>query len=64
MLAGTTSSVLGAIILISIVLPWFLIAVVVIMSVYLYAAHFYRASARELKRLGKSDLVSFDSIVL
>ncbi|KAK7051247.1 hypothetical protein VNI00_004747 [Paramarasmius palmivorus] len=51
MLAGTTSSVLGAIILISIVLPWFLIAVVVIMSVYLYAAHFYRASARELKRL-------------
>ncbi|KAJ4480031.1 ABC transporter [Lentinula aciculospora] len=51
MLAGTMSNILGAIILISIVLPWFLIAVVVVLSVYCYAAYFYRASARELKRL-------------
>ncbi|KAL0575903.1 hypothetical protein V5O48_006076 [Marasmius crinis-equi] len=51
MLAATTSSIIGAIILISIVLPWFLIPVAVIMMVYLYAAHFYRASAREFKRL-------------
>ncbi|KIK62471.1 hypothetical protein GYMLUDRAFT_41922 [Collybiopsis luxurians FD-317 M1] len=51
MLAATMSNILGAIILISILLPWFLIAVVVVMSVYIYAAYFYRASARELKRL-------------
>ncbi|KAJ3775268.1 ABC transporter [Lentinula raphanica] len=51
MLAGTMSNILGAVILISIVLPWFLIAVVVVLSVYCYAAYFYRASARELKRL-------------
>ncbi|KAJ3566148.1 hypothetical protein NP233_g7188 [Leucocoprinus birnbaumii] len=47
----TFSSILGAIILIAIVLPWFLIAVAVITLGYIYAAAFYRASARELKRL-------------
>ncbi|KAL0954619.1 hypothetical protein HGRIS_003577 [Hohenbuehelia grisea] len=51
MFAGTMSSILGAIILISIILPWFLIGVCCIMIVYYYAASFYRASARELKRL-------------
>ncbi|KAG5653386.1 hypothetical protein H0H81_000773 [Sphagnurus paluster] len=51
MFAGTTSSILGAIILISIVLPWFLIGVACIIILYIYAAAFYRASARELKRL-------------
>ncbi|THV02862.1 ABC transporter [Dendrothele bispora CBS 962.96] len=51
MLLATSSNIFGAIILVSIILPWFLIAVVVILSVYFYAAHFYRASARELKRL-------------
>ncbi|KAK0469891.1 ABC transporter [Desarmillaria tabescens] len=51
MFAGTTSSILGAIILIAIILPWFLIAVFIILIVYIYAAAFYRASARELKRL-------------
>jgi hypothetical protein len=49
MFAGTTSSIIGAIILISIVLPWFLIGVFCIVILYLYAASFYRASARELK---------------
>ena len=49
MLAATASGIIGAIILISIVLPWFLIPVAVIMSVYIYAAHFYRASSREFK---------------
>ena len=53
MFMGTFSSILGAIILISIVLPWFLIGVFVILLGYIYAAAFYRASARELKRLGK-----------
>ncbi|KAF8199630.1 ATP-binding cassette transporter YOR1 [Pholiota molesta] len=51
MFMGTFSSILGAIILISIVLPWFLIGVFVILLGYFYAAAFYRASARELKRL-------------
>lgn len=51
MFSATASSILGAIILISIVLPWFLIGVVVILGGYWYAAMFYRASARELKRL-------------
>lgn len=51
MFAGTTSSILGAIILIAIILPWFLIAVFFILIIYIYAAAFYRASARELKRL-------------
>ena len=49
MFAATFSSILGAVILISIVLPWFLIAVFVIFIAYFYAAVFYRASARELK---------------
>ncbi|KAJ3514870.1 hypothetical protein NLJ89_g2120 [Agrocybe chaxingu] len=51
MFMGTFSAILGAIILISIVLPWFLIGVFVILLGYIYAAAFYRASARELKRL-------------
>ncbi|KNZ79214.1 ABC transporter C family member 2 [Termitomyces sp. J132] len=51
MFASTASSIIGAIILISIVLPWFLIGVVCIIILYVWAAAFYRASARELKRL-------------
>ncbi|KAI5833117.1 hypothetical protein K523DRAFT_413569, partial [Schizophyllum commune Tattone D] len=51
MFANTFSGILGAVILIAIVLPWFLIAVAVVMLIYLYAASYYRASARELKRL-------------
>jgi ABC-type multidrug transport system fused ATPase/permease subunit len=52
MFANTLSSIFGAIILISIVLPWFLIGVLCVAILYVYAAAFYRASARELKRLG------------
>jgi hypothetical protein len=48
MFTSTFSSVLGAIILISILLPWFLIGVLAVLLVYVYAAAFYRASAREL----------------
>ncbi|KAF8134974.1 ABC transporter [Boletus edulis] len=51
MLSATLSSIIGAIILISIVLPWFLLVVFFILACYFYAAFFYRASARELKRL-------------
>ena len=53
MLVATFASILGAIILIAIVLPWFLIAVAVVSVAYIWSAMFYRASARELKRLGK-----------
>ncbi|RXW24280.1 hypothetical protein EST38_g1589 [Candolleomyces aberdarensis] len=51
MFTSTLSAILGAIILISIVLPWFLIGVAAIALLYVWAAAFYRASARELKRL-------------
>jgi hypothetical protein len=49
MFTSTLAAILGAIILISIVLPWFLIGVAAITLLYVWAAAFYRASARELK---------------
>ncbi|KAF8624506.1 hypothetical protein AX15_005822 [Amanita polypyramis BW_CC] len=51
MFTATTSAILGAIILISIVIPWFLIGVACIMVVYIGIAIFYRASAREMMSL-------------
>ncbi|KAJ7454698.1 ABC transporter [Mycena latifolia] len=51
MFFATLSNIIGAIILIAIILPWFLIAVVCILILYVYFAAFYRASAREIKRL-------------
>ena len=51
MFTATITSIFGAVILIAIVLPWFLIGVFAVTFLYLYAAAFYRASARELKRL-------------
>jgi ABC-type multidrug transport system permease subunit len=45
----TLSSIVGAVILISILLPWFLIAIAIISVLYAMAAAFYRASAREAK---------------
>ncbi|KAI9439889.1 ABC transporter [Lactarius indigo] len=51
MLINTISSVLAAVVLISILLPWFLIAVAVVLVLYAVAFTFYRASAREMKRL-------------
>ena len=48
MFASTFFYILGAVILISIVLPWFLIAVFVVFIAYFYAAVFYRASSRDL----------------
>ncbi|KIJ14255.1 hypothetical protein PAXINDRAFT_169871 [Paxillus involutus ATCC 200175] len=47
----TASGVLGAVIIISILEPYFFIAVVFILMGYGYFAAFYRASAREVKRL-------------
>ncbi|KAF9255406.1 ABC transporter [Marasmius fiardii PR-910] len=51
MLTATISNILGAVILISILLPYFLIAVFVILLIYIYIAHFYRASSQDFKRL-------------
>ena len=51
MFITTFSSTLGMVIFICIVLPWFLITVVVVFTVYFYIALFYQASARELKRI-------------
>ncbi|KAI0917113.1 hypothetical protein AcV5_007675 [Taiwanofungus camphoratus] len=50
-LMQTVSQVLGAVILISIIFPFFLVPVGVISICYLYYSMFYRASAREFQRL-------------
>ena len=47
--AEAFSSILGAVILISIVLPWFLIVVFFVFIAYFYTALFYRASSRDIK---------------
>ena len=49
MFLGTFSNIIGAVVLISIILPWFLIAVAIVSVLYSMAAAFYRASARETK---------------
>ena len=49
MLINTFSNIIGAIVLISILLPWFLIAIAVVLVLYSMASMFYRASAREMK---------------
>ena len=51
MFVMTFSGIVGAFVLIAIIIPWFLIAVGVVMIVYSAFAMYYRASARELKRL-------------
>ncbi|KIY65390.1 hypothetical protein CYLTODRAFT_492364 [Cylindrobasidium torrendii FP15055 ss-10] len=51
LLFNTVANIIGAVVLIAVVLPWFLIAVFVIGVLYVYSAAFYRASAREIKRL-------------
>ncbi|KAG6381932.1 ABC transporter [Boletus reticuloceps] len=53
------SGIVGAIVLITIVLPWFILVAFCILVCYLYPAFFYRASARELKRL---DAILRDSL--
>jgi ABC-type multidrug transport system fused ATPase/permease subunit len=47
----TFANIVGSFVLIAIIIPWFLIAVGVIMVVYYAFALYYRSSARELKRL-------------
>lgn len=66
MLVATFANIMGAIILIAIVLPWFLIAVFAVSIAYVWAAIFYRASARELKVSValKHGLIAANSVVL
>ena len=49
MFINAISSIIGAIVLISILLPWFLIVVAVVSVLFAMASAFYRASAREMK---------------
>ena len=50
--------------MISILLPWFLIAVAIVLVLYATAAAFYRASARELKVRTAKRLLGFDMLTL
>ena len=63
MLTSTTSQLMGAIILIGVSLPYFLIPVVVVGIVYYWIAMFYRPSARELKVFLHTSLVVQDITV-
>lgn len=49
MFTATLSQIVAAILLISIIIPYFLAVAFCILICYSYAAYFYRASARELK---------------
>ncbi|EPQ29164.1 uncharacterized protein PFL1_03451 [Pseudozyma flocculosa PF-1] len=51
MAANTMASVVGAVILITILTHYFIIAVAVVLVFYFFGALFYRSSAREVKRL-------------
>ncbi|KAF8972123.1 hypothetical protein BDZ97DRAFT_1913365 [Flammula alnicola] len=54
MLVLTVSNVLGSVILITVVEHYFIVVAVFVSLGYQYFAAFYRASAREIKRLGQS----------
>ncbi|KAJ1310438.1 hypothetical protein OPQ81_007171 [Rhizoctonia solani] len=51
MFIGTLVQIIGAVVLISAVQPWFLLAVAIILLAYYWIAMYYRASAREVKRI-------------
>ena len=57
MLLDTLSSIIGAIVLISILLPWFLLVVAVVSVLYAMASAFYRASAREMKVRSPANMI-------
>ncbi|KAG9127510.1 hypothetical protein FRC07_012919 [Ceratobasidium sp. 392] len=51
MFIGTLVQIIGAIVLISVVQPWFLLAVAIVLLAYYWIAMYYRATAREVKRI-------------
>ena len=50
-LIGTVVQVVGSIVLIAVLVPYFLIAVAIIVVLYFWIALFYRSTARELRRI-------------
>ncbi len=67
MAIGTLGNILGAVILIAIISPYFLIAMGVVTLLYIQAAAFYRKSSREFKRIDavlRSSLYSHFSVSL
>jgi len=51
----TITNVLGAVLIVTILTHYFVVAAALLFIGYIYFASFYRNSARELKRLGKSN---------
>ncbi|KAG8769118.1 hypothetical protein FRC12_005151 [Ceratobasidium sp. 428] len=51
MFIGTLVQIVGAIVLISVIQPWFLLAVAIVLLAYYWIAMYYRATAREVKRI-------------
>ncbi|GMK55176.1 hypothetical protein CspeluHIS016_0202320 [Cutaneotrichosporon spelunceum] len=45
------ANVVGAVVLLAVISPWFLIAVAVVLLLYMHCAQYYRASSREFKRV-------------
>ncbi|BEI91781.1 uncharacterized protein CcaverHIS019_0406010 [Cutaneotrichosporon cavernicola] len=45
------ANVIGAVVLLAVISPWFLIAVAVVFLLYYHCAQYYRASSREFKRV-------------
>jgi ABC-type multidrug transport system fused ATPase/permease subunit len=54
MLVIILAQIVGSVILIAIVLPWFFLAMTITSVIYWYMAILYSTSAREIKRLGES----------
>ncbi|KAF7196178.1 Multidrug resistance protein fer6, partial [Pseudocercospora fuligena] len=51
MFLSTTAQVVGAVVLIAILLPWFLLAVAFVVVMFVFTGMYYRPAARELRRL-------------
>ena len=49
MFVGTLAQIVGAIVLVSIIQPYFLIAVTIILIAYYWVGIYYRPSAREIR---------------
>jgi hypothetical protein len=62
MFLATLSGIIGGIVLITIVIPWFILGAFVIGLLYAYSAAFYRSSARELKVCLALHLINSDTL--
>ena len=57
MFIGTMVQIIGAVVLVSIIQPWFLLAVAIVLLAYYWIAMYYRASAREVKVSTQSNIL-------